>query len=70
MGAIEEANIKKLTRSTLVASFVKRQKGEWDHSAWLGFCAMLEQKGYTPIDWDKVGLLLESKKAEYWGSQK
>ncbi len=46
--------------------FVKLHEGEWNHQDWLVFCASLEEKGYTPIDLDQVGLLLEKAKSEYW----
>ena len=62
----EEANLKKLKRSPIAMNFVKRHKGAWNHQDWLVFCASLEEKGFTPIDLDQVGLLLEKVKAEYW----
>ena len=65
-----ESNLKKLRRSPIPMTFVKKQKGSWNHQDWLGFLAYLEEKQYFPIDTDKVGLLLEEKKKQYLESQK
>jgi len=64
-----EFNLKRLAKTTLPIEFVRTHKGEWDHQAWLEFCASLEEEGYTPIDLDQVGLLLEQKKVEYWAER-
>ena len=61
----EEANIRKLSRSPIPMNFVKKQKGTWDHQDWLNFLEYLKGKKYFPIDVDRVGLLLEEKKAQY-----
>ena len=66
----EESNLKKLRRSPIPMTFVKKQKGSWNHQNWLDFLAYLEEKQYFPIDTDKVGLLLEEKKKQYLESQK
>lgn len=66
MGKIEDDNLKKLAATKLVTDFVKKNNGEWNHQKWLDFCAFIEQKGYTPINLDQVGLLLEKKKAEFF----
>lgn len=66
MGKIEDDNLKKLAATKLVTDFVKKNNGEWDHQKWLDFCAFIEQKGYTPVNLDQVGLLLEKKKAEFF----
>lgn len=60
-----EANLKKLAKTSIPMTFVKKNNAEWDHQAWTEFCDSLESKGYTPIDFDQVGLLLEQKKADY-----
>ncbi len=59
-----EENLKKLSRTSILKTFVVKNDCDWDHTKWLEFCAYLEEKGYTPIDFDQVGLLLEKKKAE------
>ncbi len=66
MQTIEERNLGRLERSTLPKEFVIRHKGEWDHQAWLDFCASIEEKGFTPINLDNVGLILEHLKTLYW----
>ncbi len=69
MPSNSEMNLNRLVRTSLPANFVKKHNGEWNHQAWLEFCAFLEEKGYTPIDLDQVGLLLEKKKAEFWAAK-
>lgn len=69
MASNAEFNLKRLEKTTLPMDFVRAHSGEWDHLAWLEFCASLEDKGYTPIDLDQVGLLLEQKKMEYWAER-
>ena len=69
MASNAEFNLKRLEKTTLPMDFVRVHSGEWDHQAWLEFCASLEDKGYTPVDLDQVGLLLEQKKMEYWAER-
>ena len=66
----EETNIRKLSRSSIPMNFVKKQNGAWNHQDWLGFLEYLKAKKYFPIDTDKVGLLLEEKKAQYFAAKK
>jgi len=66
MASLAEMNLTRLSNTTLAKDFVIAHHGEWNHRDWLEFCASLEQKGYTPIDLDRVGLLLEKEKAEYF----
>ena len=61
----KEDNLKKLTKTGILANFVKRNKGAWNHEGWLELLASIREKGYYPIDEDQVGLLLEQKKAAY-----
>lgn len=58
-------NLKKLSRTNIVMNFIKKNNGRWDHRGWLDFCEYLTEKGYSPIDFDQVGLMLENKKAAY-----
>lgn len=62
---IKEKNLAKLRKSVIPMNFVKKNEGVWDHSKWEEFCKNLKVKGYTPIDQDQVGLILEEKKAAY-----
>lgn len=64
-----EINLTRLERTSIPWDFVCEHKGEWDHQAWLDFCAFIEKKGYTPVDLNQVGLILERKKAEYWAGK-
>ncbi|HBC87880.1 MAG TPA: hypothetical protein DCZ94_13070 [Lentisphaeria bacterium] len=63
----KESNLKKLAKSGKVESFVKKNKGNWDHQSWLVFCSEISVGGYEPIDFDKVGLMLEEQKAKFLG---
>ena len=65
MATTAEANLKRLARTPIAMNFVKKHDGVWNHEQWEEFCASLEKKGYTPLDFDEVGLLLEKKKADY-----
>ena len=65
-----EANLKKLRKSPIATNFVKKHQGSWNHQDWLDFLDYLKARGYTPIDADSVGLLLEEKKAIYLASKK
>ncbi len=66
----KEKNLKKLSRTNILMNFVKKNEGSWDHQAWLEFCDYLEEKKYTPIDFDAVGALLETKKEKYLAKNK
>lgn len=66
MATNAEMNLTRLAKTPLPSEFVETHRGEWNHRDWLEFCAALEEKGYTPIDLDQVGLLLEKHKAEYF----
>jgi len=58
-------NLGKLRKSNILMNFVKKNNGCWDHQGWVGLCDYLKEKGYTPIDFDQVGLILEEKKVAF-----
>jgi hypothetical protein len=58
-----EENIKRLAKTKILDDFIARTGACWDHQGWLDLCAEIEVKGYSPIDFDQVGLMLEDKKA-------
>lgn len=64
----EDENLQKLSRSNILMSFIKKNRGIWDHETWLELCQRLREKGYEPIDYNKVGLCLEEKKSAYLNS--
>ena len=41
----KEDNLKKLAKTGILANFVKRNKGAWDHEGWLGLLASIKEKG-------------------------
>ena len=53
-------------KTALAMNFVKAHNGSWNHADWLNFLRELEEKGYFPIDTDRVGLILEDKKAIFF----
>ena len=62
-------NLARLLKTPVLMRFIKRHKGNWDHKEWQGLCLKLEEKGYTPIDFDQVGMKLEEKKAQFLAKQ-
>ena len=61
-----EENIKRFAKTALATNFVKAHNGSWNHEDWLGFINDVKAKGYYPIDWDRVGLILEDKKKAFF----
>ena len=61
-----EENIKRFAKTPLATNFVKAHNGAWNHADWLNFLRDLEEKGYFPIDTDRVGLILEDKKKAFF----
>ncbi len=61
----KEENLKKLEKSSKIKSFVRKNKGCWDHKAWLMLCAEIVEEGYEPIDFDQVGLIAEKQKTDF-----
>ena len=61
-----EENIKRFAKTPLATNFVKAHNGSWNHTDWLNFLRDLEEKGYFPIDTDRVGLILEDKKKAFF----
>ena len=60
-----EENIKRFAKTSLAMNFVKAHNGAWNHEDWLSFISDVKAKGYYPIDWDRVGLILEDKKKAF-----
>ena len=61
-----EENIKRFAKTPLAMNFVKAHNGAWNHADWLNFLREVEEKGYFPIDTDRVGLILEEKKKAFF----
>ena len=61
-----EENIKRFAKTSLAMNFVKAHNGAWNHTDWLNFLREIEEKGYFPIDTDRVGLILEEKKKAFF----
>jgi hypothetical protein len=59
----ERNNLERLINSDIIVGFIKKNHGVWDHQTWLNLCENLKDNGYTPINYDKVGELLEAEKA-------
>lgn len=69
MASKSEMNLKKLAKTPIPMNFVKKNDAQWNHQQWLDFLAYLKEKGYDPIEEDKVGILLEEKKVQYLASK-
>ena len=61
-----EENIKRFAKTPLAMNFVKAHNGAWNHEDWLNFIREVKDKGYYPIDFDRVGLILEDKKKAFF----
>ena len=61
-----EENIKRFAKTPIAMNFVKEHNGSWNHADWLNFLRSIEEKGYFPIDTDRVGLILEDKKKAFF----
>ncbi len=61
-----EENIKRFARTAIAMNFVKAHNGAWNHTDWLNFLREIEEKGFFPIDTDRVGLILEEKKVIFF----
>ena len=61
-----EENIKRFAKTPLAMNFVKAHNGAWNHEDWLNFIREVKEKGYYPIDFDRVGLILEDKKKVFF----
>lgn len=61
-----EENIKRFARTSIAMNFVKAHNGAWNHTDWLNFLREVEEKGFFPIDTDRVGLILEEKKVIFF----
>ncbi|MBP5585689.1 MAG: hypothetical protein J6Y92_04980 [Lentisphaeria bacterium] len=64
-----EENIKRFAKTALAMNFVKAHNGSWNHTDWLNFLREIEEKGYFPIDTDRVGLILEDKKKAFFAAK-
>jgi len=59
-----ERNIRKLEQLGILDKFVKENNGTWDHHTWVDLCELIEKQNLGPIDFERVGLIIEGKKAE------
>jgi len=60
-----DENLERLSRTGILMDFVEKRNGNWGHEEWLTLCRHIEEKGFTPIDFDQVGLRLEDQKRMY-----
>ncbi|HCE42830.1 MAG TPA: hypothetical protein DET40_04730 [Lentisphaeria bacterium] len=60
-----EENLQRLSRTSILENFVRDNDCSWDHQKWLELCNNVEKFGYSPIDFDQMGLMLEDIKARY-----
>lgn len=65
----KEINLKKLAQSNILKNFVSENGGFWDHQKWLELCDEISMNGYSPVDFDQVGLMLEQEKTAYFNQK-
>lgn len=65
MSKAKEVNLKKLAKSSILMTFIKKNNAIWGHKDWGELLTNLKSRGYSPIDIDQVGLLLESKREAF-----
>ena len=70
MADTKAENLKKLARTTILINFIKKHNAQWNHEEWLELVKHIKNKGYTPIDFDEVGVVLEQKKEAYLNKKK
>jgi len=64
-----EGNIRKLEQLGILDKFVKENNGSWDHHTWVDLCELIEKQNLGPIDFERVGLIIEEKKAKLFFSR-
>ena len=55
-------NFDRLRKTNIPYDFVKEHSGEWNHQDWIYFCSQIYDAGYSPVNLDRLGSLLESLK--------
>ena len=60
-----DGNLQKLGQLGILDKFVQENNGTWDHQKWIDLCVLIEKLDIGPVDFDKVGLMLEEKKARH-----
>jgi len=67
---MSEENLRRLEDTCILEDFVIENSGSWDHQKWLDLCEKIRQKGFSPIDFDQVGLMLEKIKADFMSAKR
>jgi len=65
---IKRQNLERLKHAGLLRGFVRKNNGSWDHEEWLVLCEDISLNEFEPIDFNKVGILLEEEKSRFFGS--
>ena len=71
-GAIEfikKHNLERLKHAGMLKGFVRKNNGSWDHEKWIVLCEDISLNEYEPIDFDKIGILLEEEKSRFFNSR-
>ena len=63
---IKRYNLDQLNHAGILKGFVRRNNGCWDHEKWLVLCEDISLNEFEPIDFDKVGVLLEEEKSRFF----
>jgi len=60
-----DENLQRLARTSILENFARDNDNSWNHEKWLELCENIFKFGYSPIDFDQVGVMLEDIKARY-----
>lgn len=62
---IKGKNLQKILRSGILENFIRRENGSWDHHGWINLCEEISLNDVNPVDFDQVGMILETVKELY-----
>ncbi|HCE42221.1 MAG TPA: hypothetical protein DET40_01565 [Lentisphaeria bacterium] len=62
---IKGKNLQKILRSGILENFIWRENGSWDHHGWINLCEEISLNDVNPVDFDQVGMILETVKEIY-----
>ena len=60
---------RKLKASGMLADFVRRKNGAWNHADWMDFLRSVRMAGHSALPDHEVGRLLEEEKARFWAAR-
>jgi len=58
--------LEEIAHSGIIDSFVRQNQGQWNQQKWMGLCEEIRRNGFGEVDLNKVCLMLESSKSNYF----